>query len=43
LSLFLVLGNLVVLNLILDPKFKLCAFEVVNVPIKGEIEKPSDL
>jgi hypothetical protein len=43
LSLFLVLGNLVVLNLILDLKFKLCAFEVVNVPIKGEIEKPSDL
>jgi hypothetical protein len=39
----LVLGHSLVLHLILDPKFKLCAFGVVNVVIKGEIEKPSGL
>jgi hypothetical protein len=27
----------------LNPKFKLCAFGVVNVLIKGEIEKSSGL
>jgi hypothetical protein len=32
-----------VLHLILNPKFKLCAFGVVNVLIKGEIKKPSVL
>jgi hypothetical protein len=42
-SLSLVLGHSLVLHLILDPKFKLCAFGVVNVVIKGEIEKPSGL
>jgi hypothetical protein len=34
-------GHLVML--ILNPKFNLCAFGVVNVLMKGEIEKPSDL
>jgi hypothetical protein len=42
-SLSLVFGHLVVLHLILNMKFKLCAFGVVNVLIMGEIEKPSDL
>jgi hypothetical protein len=37
------LGHSLVLHLILDLKFKLCAFGVVNVVIKGEIEKPSGL
>jgi hypothetical protein len=36
-----VFGHLVVLHFILNPKFKLCSFGVVNVLIKGEIEKPS--
>jgi hypothetical protein len=40
-SLSLVFGDLVVLQLILNLKFKLCAFGVVNVLIKGKIEKPS--
>jgi hypothetical protein len=31
----LICDHLVVLQLILDSKFKLCAFEVVNVLIKG--------
>jgi hypothetical protein len=39
----LILGHSLVLHLILNPKFKLCAFRVVNVLIKGEIEKPSGL
>jgi hypothetical protein len=39
----LVFGHLVVLHLNLNSKFKLCAFGVVNVLIKGEIEKPSSL
>jgi hypothetical protein len=43
LSLSLILGHSLVLHLILNPKFKFCAFRVVNVLIKGEIEKPSDL
>jgi hypothetical protein len=43
LSLSLVLVHSLVLRLILDPKFKLCAFGVVNVLIKREIEKPSGL
>jgi hypothetical protein len=42
-SLSLVLGPSLVLHLILDLKFKLCAFGVVNVLIKGEIKKPSGL
>jgi hypothetical protein len=37
------LGHSIVLHLILNLKFKLCAFGVVNVLIKGEIEKPSSL
>jgi hypothetical protein len=32
-----------VLHVILNPKFKHCAFGLVNVLIKGEIEKPSGL
>jgi hypothetical protein len=43
LSFSLVLGHSIVLHLILNPKFKLCAFGVVNVLIKVEIEKPSGL
>jgi hypothetical protein len=43
LSLSLVCDHLVVLQLVLNSKFKLCALEVVNVLIKGEIEKPSSL
>jgi hypothetical protein len=39
----LVFGHLVVLYLILNPKFKLCTFRVVNILIKGEIEKPCEL
>jgi hypothetical protein len=39
----LVCGHLVVLQLVLNSKFKLCALGVVNVLIKGEIEKPSSL
>jgi hypothetical protein len=38
-----VLGHSRVLHLILNLKFKLCAFGVVNVLIKGDIEKLSDL
>jgi hypothetical protein len=34
-------GLLTVLHGVLDSNFKLCAF-IVNGPIKGEIEKPSD-
>jgi hypothetical protein len=41
LSLSLAYGHLVVLQLILNLKFNLCAPGVVNVLIKGEIEKPS--
>jgi hypothetical protein len=37
-SLSLVLGCSLVIHLILDLKFKLCAFRVINVLIKGEIE-----
>jgi hypothetical protein len=43
LSLSLVYGHLVVLQLVLNSKFKLCALRLVNVFIKGEIEKPSGL
>jgi hypothetical protein len=32
-----------VFQLVLNSKFKLCALGVVNVLIKGEIEKPSSL
>jgi hypothetical protein len=39
----LVCGHLVVLQLVLNSKFKLCALGVVNVLIKGEIEKPNGL
>jgi hypothetical protein len=39
----LVFGDLIVLQLVLNSKFKLCALGVVNVLIKGEIEKPSGL
>jgi hypothetical protein len=42
-ELFLVLGHSIVLHFILNPKFKLCAFGVVDVLIKREIEKPSGL
>jgi hypothetical protein len=42
-SLFLICGHLVVLQFVLNLKFKLCALGVVNVLIKGEIEKPSGL
>jgi hypothetical protein len=38
LKLVLAFGLLVVFHVVLDSKFKLC---VVNVLIKGEIEKPS--
>jgi hypothetical protein len=37
LSSSLVFGHLVVLHLILNPKFKLCAFGVVDVPIRGRL------
>jgi hypothetical protein len=37
-SFYLAFGLLVVLHVVLDLKFKLCAF--VNILIKGEIEKP---
>jgi hypothetical protein len=43
LSFSLVFGHLVVLQLNLNPKLKLCAFGVVNILIKREIEKPSGL
>jgi hypothetical protein len=43
LSLSLVLGHSLMLHLILNPKFKLCEFRVVNVLIEGEIEKLSGL
>jgi hypothetical protein len=39
LSLSLVLGHSIVLHLILHLKFKICVFRVINVLIKGEIEK----
>jgi hypothetical protein len=42
-SFSLVLGHSFVLHLILNPKFNLCAIGVVNLLIKGEIEKPSGL
>jgi hypothetical protein len=42
-SLSFVFGHLVVLQLVLDSKFKLCVLGVVNVLIKGEIEKLSGL
>jgi hypothetical protein len=42
-SLSLILGHSLVLHLILNKKFKLCAFGVVDVLIKGQIEKPSGL
>jgi hypothetical protein len=40
-ELFSAFGLLVVLDVVLDSKFKLCIFCVVNILIKGEIEKPS--
>jgi hypothetical protein len=40
LSFSLAFGLLVVLHVVLDLKFKLCAF-VLSILIKGEIEKPS--
>jgi hypothetical protein len=43
LSFSLVLVHSLMLHLILNLKFKLCAFGVVGVLIKGEIEKPSAL
>jgi hypothetical protein len=43
LILSLVCGHLVVLQLVLNSKFKLCALGVINVLIKREIEKPSGL
>jgi hypothetical protein len=39
----MVFGYLVVLHLVLNSKFRLYALVVVNVLIKGEIEKPSGL
>jgi hypothetical protein len=43
LCLSLVLGHSLMLHLILNSKFKLCAFGVANVLTKGDIEKPSGL
>jgi hypothetical protein len=43
LSFSLVCAHLVVLELVLNSKFKLCPLGVVNVLIKGEIEKLSGL
>jgi hypothetical protein len=43
LRLYFVLVHSIVLHLILNLKFKLCAFGVVNILIKGEIEKSSGL
>jgi hypothetical protein len=43
LSLSWVCAHLVVLQVVLNSKFKLCVLGVVNVLIKGEIEKPSGL
>jgi hypothetical protein len=42
LSFLLAFGLLAVLHEVLDLNFKLCTF-VINVLIKGEIEKPSGL